>query len=120
MGEPVQGSDRHSARLDEEMARDPAVAEETADAELWDLPGRDGVVSDSEADPDRTDLRAAIASYVAGVSFPASGDDLTSAAESADAPPIVIERLAGLDRAARLASPSELWTALGLAPGRRG
>lgn len=117
MGEPIQGSDQHSPRLDEELARDPSSEDENPDKSLWDEPGRDGVVGDSETDRDRTDLRAEIGTYVADVPFPADRDDLISAA--ADAPAQVIDRLRDLEPHARFANTAELWVALGLGTGHR-
>src|SRR5688572_20503458 len=117
MGEPIQGSDQHSPRLDEELARDPSTEDENTDKNLWDEPGHDGVVGDSETDRDRTDLRAEIGTYIAGVPFPASSDDLISAATDAGASARVIDRLSGLEPDVRFANTAEVWVALGLGTG---
>jgi hypothetical protein len=73
MGQAFQGGDKHNPRLDEELAGDPVAGEETPDATLWDAPGHEGIVSDAETDPDRTDLRPRIGAYVSLASFPADG-----------------------------------------------
>jgi hypothetical protein len=64
MGESFQRGDRRSQRLDDELVRDPGDEEETPDAELWDRPGHDGIVTDADSDPDRVDLRSEIGQYV--------------------------------------------------------
>jgi Protein of unknown function (DUF2795) len=119
MGEPIQGSDQHSPRLDEELARDPSTEDENPDKSLWDEPGHDGVVGDTETDRDRTDLRAEIGTYIADVPFPASSDDLIRAATEADAPARVIDRLSNLEPDARFATTAELWVGLDLGTGHR-
>jgi hypothetical protein len=119
MSEPLQGSDRHNPRLDDDMGREPAAEDETADPRLWDSPGHDDVVTDTETDPDRTDLRSQIGKQVSLVGFPARAGTLVAAAEANDASDPVLEALEKLDPAARFADTSELWDALGLSPGRR-
>jgi len=119
MGEPIQGSDQHSRRLDEDLAHHPLVEDEIPDAELWDEPGHDNIVGDSEADQDRTDLRAQIASYLPPRAYPATGADLAGAAEAAGAPDAVLDQLRTLDPDGQLTSAEQLWDALGLSPGHR-
>ena len=119
MGEPIQGSDQHSPRLDDELAEHPRMLDEMADAQLWDEPEHDDIVTDSEADQDRTDLRAEIGKYSSLVAFPATGADLVGIAVRSDAADAVLDRLGGLDPDQRFASPADLWDALGLSPGRR-
>ena len=119
MGEPIQGSDQHSPRLDEELVREQPVEDETVETDLWDRPGRDGVVTESESDPDRTDLRAEIGTYVSRVRFPARGAELVAAAEAAGASDRVLSWLNDLNGAERYANAAEVWTALDLGSGRR-
>jgi hypothetical protein len=119
MGDPLQRGDQHSQRVDDELVRDPAEADESADVGLWDRPGRDGVVGDADSDPDRTDLRSEIGQYVSLVTFPAEARELVAVAERNDAPDAVSSQLRRLDPGTRLANPSELWTALDLASDRR-
>jgi hypothetical protein len=119
MGEPIQGSDQHSPRLDDELAERPRVLDETPDAQLWDEPEHDDVVTDSEADQDRTDLRAEIGKYASLAKFPATGADLVGMAVRNDADDAVLDRLGGLDPDQRFESPAALWDALGLSPGHR-
>jgi hypothetical protein len=120
MSEPVQSNDKHGSWLDDGMARHPADADETADAELWDTPGRDGVVSEDDNDPDRTSLRSEIGKYVSLVSFPATAKALADTAERHRAPDSVIARLRSLgDPATTFDSPRDVWQALGLAAPHR-
>ena len=119
MGEPIQGSDQHNRRLDEDLAHHPRVEDEIPDAELWDKPEHDNVIGDAETDPDRTDLRAEIAAYLPSRAYPASGADLAGAAEAAGAPDQVLDRLRALDPGSRVTGAEQLWDALGLSPGRR-
>jgi hypothetical protein len=119
MGEPIQGSDQHNRRLDEDLAHHPVVEDEVPDAELWDEPQHDSIVTDAETDQDRTDLRSEIATYIPSRSYPVTGADLVGAAEAANAPDRVLDRLRALDSDGRLADATELWDALGLGPGRR-
>jgi len=114
MGDPIQGRDRHSRRLDEELARDPADIAETPDAGLWDRPGHDGVITDAESDSDRTDLRSKIGQYVSLSTFPAEVRGLIAVAENNDAPDDVLAELRRLEPGTRLANTSELWDALDL------
>jgi hypothetical protein len=81
VGESFQGSDRHNRRLDDELVRDPGDEEEAPDAELWDAPGHDGIVTDPDRDPDRVDLRSEIGKYVSLVTFPAEVRALIAMAE---------------------------------------
>jgi Protein of unknown function (DUF2795) len=119
VGEPIQGREQYNRRLDDELARDPGDEEETPDPDLWDTPGHDGIVSDSESDPDRTDLRSAIGRYVSLVPFPAEAHALVAMAEKRDAPDEVLAELRRLDPHARFANTAELWGALGLGSGKR-
>lgn len=119
MGEPLQRGDQHSSRLDDELARHPTEADESVDVGLWDRPGRDGVVSESESDPDRTDLRSEIGQCVSLVTFPAEVRELVGVAERTDAPDDVLVQLRRLDPGRRLENTAELWTALDLASNRR-
>jgi Protein of unknown function (DUF2795) len=119
MGEPIQGGDRHSPRLDDEMARDPGAEEETPDVTLWDSPGHDGVVTDAESDPDRTDLRSKIGVYVSWVSYPADGQAVRATAESKGAPDDVLAELARLEPEAHFMNATELWDALDLGSDQR-
>lgn len=119
MGDPLQRGDRHSQRVDDELVRDPADADESADVGLWDRPGRDGVIGDFDTDPDRTDLRSAIGQYVSLVTFPTEAAELVALAERSDAPEEVSAELRRLDPGVRLANPTELWGALDLASDRR-
>src|SRR5690348_14536251 len=119
MDESVQGSDQHNRRLDDDLLREPAGDEETPDVGLWDEPGHDGVVSDFDGDPDRTDLRSEVARYVSRTMFPTQARTLITAAEQADAPDAVLTSLRGLDRDARFTDAQELWDALGLGSGPR-
>ena len=41
--------------MDDELARNPSDENETPDPELWDRPGRDGIVTDAESDPDHAE-----------------------------------------------------------------
>ena len=119
MGEPLQGGDQHSQRLDDELARHPVEADESTDVGLWDSPGRDGVVSDAESDPDRTDLRSEIGRYVSLATFPTDVRELVAVAERNDAPDDVLAELRRLDPSTRLANTAELWPTLDLASDRR-
>jgi hypothetical protein len=119
MAEPPRSGDKHSRRLDEKLARDPGDEAETTDVDLWDSPGRDGIVGEAETDPDRTDLRSAIGQYVSLVAFPADVRTLTATAESKDAPEDVLAELRTLDPDATFQNTAELWEALGLSSGQR-
>ena len=119
MGDPIQGGDRHPPRLDDELARDPGAIEESTDAKLWDLPGRDGIVADTDSDPDRTELRSEIGRYTSLVTFPTDGRTLRDSAEKNDAPGAVLSALGGLEPTERFASQTELWAVLGLGSGER-
>jgi len=119
MGEPLERGDQHSQRLDDNMARHPADAADSADVGLWDRPGRDGVIGDVDSDPDRTDLRSTIGQYVSLVTFPTDAGALAGAAERHNAPDEVSARLRRLDPRTRLENTSQLWDALDLASGRR-
>lgn len=119
MGEPIQGSDQHSPRVDDELADRPRVVDEMADAELWDEPEHDNVVTGSETDQDRTDLRAEIGKYTSLAAFPATGADLVGIAVRSDAADEVLDRLGGLDPDREFDSAADVWDALGLSPGHR-
>ena len=119
MDESIQGSDRHNRRLDDDLVREPAGEDETPDVELWDEPGHDGVVSDFDGDPDRTDLRSEIGQYLSLVTFPTKARTLIAAAEQADASDAVLGSLSGLEPDARFTDARELWDALGLGSGPR-
>jgi|tagenome__1003787_1003787.scaffolds.fasta_scaffold19051363_1 hypothetical protein len=119
MDESIQGSDQHNRRLDDDLVREPADEEESTDIGLWDEPGRDGVVSESDGDPDRADLRSEIGRYLSRDAFPMQAHALITAAEQADASDAVLDSLRGLDRDARFTDAQELWEALGLASGPR-
>ena len=119
MSEPPVSGDKHTPRLDEELERDPGDETETADPDLWDTPGHDGIVSDDESDPDRTDLRSAIGTYVSLVPFPAQAGHLLATAEEKDAPDEILERLRSLPSDATYANTAELWDALDLGSKRR-
>ncbi len=119
MGEPIQGGDQHNPRLDDELVRDPGAEEETPDAKLWDTPGHDGIVTDADSDPDRTDLRSKIGSYVSQVTFPADGRALIATAQSKGAPDDVLDALGRLEPGTRFTNATELWDALDLGSGHR-
>ncbi len=119
MSESPRSGDKHSQRMDDELVRDPSDLSETPDPELWDTPGRDGIVTDAESDPDRTDLRSTIGQYVSLVPFPATAAALVTLAEEKDAPDEVLAELRQLDPAARYANTAELWEALGLSSEHR-
>jgi hypothetical protein len=119
VSEPVQGGDQHNPRLDDDMVREPGAEEETPDVALWDSPGHDGVVGDTDTDPDRTDLRSRIGTYVSLVPFPTDGRTLVTAAEGQGAPDEVLAELRRLEPDGPLANVSELWEALDLGTGRR-
>ena len=70
MGLSPQSSDKHGQWLDDELARNPSDENETPDPEFWDTPGRDGIVTDAETDPDRTDLRSKLANTFRWSRFP--------------------------------------------------
>jgi len=114
-----QSSNKHAQWLDEALVRNPGDPAETADAELWDTPGRDGIVSEDAGDPDRTDLRSAIGRHVSLVSFPARGADLLQVARDGDAPDPALDELGRLDPDEIFDNPTELWDALGLGSHRR-
>jgi hypothetical protein len=101
------------------MLRDAGSEEETPDTELWDAPGHDGVISDAETDPDRTDLRSEIGWYVSLVAFPAATRSLIAAAEQRNASDAVLDQLRSLQPDRRFEHPGDVWEALGLSPGRR-
>jgi hypothetical protein len=119
MGLSPQSSDKHGQWLDDELARNPSDEDETPDPEFWDLPGRDGIVSDAETDPDRLDLRSKIGQYVSLVTFPAKVKDLIARAENKDAPDEVLAELRRLDPDTTYPNTAELWAALGLASAHR-
>jgi hypothetical protein len=119
MGQPIQGGDKHNPRLDEELAGDPGAEEETPDAKLWDAPGHEGIVSDAETDPDRTDLRSRIGAYVSLASFPADGATLIAMAQRRDAPDDVLAELGRLEPSRRFANATEVWQALDLESDQR-
>src|SRR4051794_2482183 len=103
MGEPLHRGDQHSQRLDDELARNPAEADESTDVGLWDSPGRDGLVGDADVDHDRTDLRSTIGQYVSLATFPTEVRTLVALAERNDAPDEVVTELRQLDPGTRLA-----------------
>jgi hypothetical protein len=119
MGEPIQGSDQHNRRLDEDLAHHPVVDDEIPDAERWDEPEHDNVVTDAETDQDRTDLRSEIATHLPSRLYPATGADLLRAAQAADASDRVLDRLGALDADRPIANAAQLWDALDLSPGHR-
>jgi hypothetical protein len=119
MGEPIQGGSQHNPRLDDELVRDPGAEEETSDARLWDTPGHDGIVTEADSDPDRSDLRSEIGSYVSLVAFPADGRTLIATARSKGAPEFVMDALGRLEPGARFTNATELWDALDLGSGHR-
>jgi Protein of unknown function (DUF2795) len=114
----TQGSDRHSQWLDDALARDPGVEEETPEAQLWDMPWHDGVVEDADSDLDRVDLRSEIGRYVSLVPFPTDAKTLIAGVERMGAPDNVLEELRAIDPGERFANPAELWAALGLSSHR--
>jgi hypothetical protein len=115
----MQGGGQEPRRLADELLRDPGSPEETVDTELWDAPGHDGVVSDAETDPDRTDLRSEIGWYVSRVTFPAGTRSLIATAERHNASDEVLAQLRSLGTDERFEHPGDVWEALGLSPGRR-
>ncbi|HEY2949636.1 MAG TPA: DUF2795 domain-containing protein [Micromonosporaceae bacterium] len=119
MGQSIQGGDQHNPRLDDELVHDPGADEETPDAKLWDTPGHDGVVTDAESDPDRTDLRSKIGLYVSLVAFPTDGDALVAMARTKDAPDEVLVELSRLEPGTRFTNATEVWEALGLSSDHR-
>ncbi|HEY3010358.1 MAG TPA: DUF2795 domain-containing protein [Micromonosporaceae bacterium] len=119
MGQSIQGGDQHNPRLDDELAHDPGAEEETPDTKLWDTPGHDGVVTDAETDPDRTDLRSKIGLYVSLVVFPTNGGALIAMAQRKDAPDEVLAELSRLEAGTRFSNPTEVWEALGLSSDER-
>ncbi len=119
MDESMQSSDQHNRRLDDDMVREPADEEETPDVGLWDEAGHDGVVSDFDGDPDRTDLRSEIGQYLSLTTFPTQARALIAAAERANASDAVLVSLRGLERDARFTDAQQLWDALGLGSGPR-
>jgi len=119
MGQSIQGGDQHNPRLDDELAHDPSVEEETPDAKLWDEPGHDGIVTDSDSDPDRADLRSKIGSYVSLVAFPTDAGELTAMARSRGAPDYVVAELDKLEAGRQFTRATEVWHALGLDSNRR-
>lgn len=114
MGLSPQSSDKHGQWLDDELARNPGDVDETPEADLWDSPGHDGIVSTDSGDPDRTDLRSTIGAYVSLVGFPATVEDLIASAEAADAPGEVVNELRKLAPARTFPNAAALWDALGL------
>lgn len=88
--------------------------EDDLDRRSWDTPGRDGVVTGDETDPDRRELRARIGEHVSLATFPATTEDLTETAVRSDAPDEVMESLGLLERGRTFANTRELWQALGL------
>jgi hypothetical protein len=119
MGLSPQSSDKHGHWLDDELARNPSDENETPDPELWDTPGHDGIVTDAETDPDRTDLRSKIGQYVSLVTFPAKVKDLIAMAADKDAPDEVLTELRRLDPGTTYPNTAELWAALGLSSEHR-
>jgi len=119
MAESIQGGGQEARRLADALRRDAGSVEETPDTELWDSPGHDGVISDTETDPDRTDLRSEIGWYVSLVGFPAGTRSLIAAAEQRNASDAVLDQLRSLKPDRQFAYPGEVWDALGLSPGRR-
>ncbi len=115
----MQGGDRHSPWLDDALTRVRPVEEETTDTRLWDAPGHDGVVTDSDSDPDRAQLRSDIGLYVSLVHFPVDARTLVSIAEKKDAPDHVLDELRSLDEDERFADATELWAELGLGSNKR-
>ena len=119
MGESIQGGGQYARRLADERLREPGSEEETPVTELWDAPGHDGLVTDAETDPDRTDLRSEIGRYVSLATFPAGTRALIATAERQNASDAVLAQLRTLDPDARFQRPGDVWVALGLSPGRR-
>jgi hypothetical protein len=119
MGEPIQGNAKHNPRLDDALAGHPDVEEETVDAEFWDQPAHDGVVTSAETDVDRRDLRSEIGTFVSTMTFPVDAQHLIAAAETRDAPDRVLERLRRLDPRTSFRTPVDLWDALDLGSGGR-
>ena len=119
MAESVQSGGQEPRRLADELLRDAGSEEETPDTALWDAPGHDGLITDSETDPDRTDLRSEIGRYVSLVAFPAGTRALIATAERQNASDAVLAELRSLEPDDRFEQPGDLWDALGLSPGRR-
>jgi len=108
MDESIPGSGQHNRRLDDDLVRDPAGEDETPDIGLWNEPGHDGVVSDFDGDPDRTDLRSEIGQYLSRATVPTQARTLIAAAERANASAAVLVSLKGLERDARFTDAQQL------------
>src|SRR5258705_13265746 len=119
MEESPQSSDKHGQWLDDKLQRDPSDEELILDPQLWDTPGRDGIVGRDETDPDRLDLRSEIGQYVSLAKFPATVRDLIATAESEGAPDEALAELRQLDPGARYDNTQDLWAALDLRSERR-
>jgi len=119
MAESIQGGGQEPRRLADELLREAGSEEETPDIGLWDMPGHDGLITDAETDPDRTDLRSEIGWYVSLATFPAGTRSLIATAERHNASDTVLAQLRGLEPDDRFENPGEVWDALGLSPGRR-
>jgi len=126
-------SSKHSPHVDEQMAREThgltqgggagARSEEWLEAEPpadgepepgWAPEGGIDLNEGGETDADRRDWRARIGSYLHKSVFPASQDDLVSAAERDNAPEDVLTALRRLPADGQYANARELWGALGL------
>ncbi|MEV4417237.1 DUF2795 domain-containing protein [Catellatospora sp. NPDC049609] len=88
--------------------------EDDLDRRAWDTPGRDGVVTDDERDPDRRELRARIGEHVSLATFPATTEELIEVAQRNGAPDEVMETLGTLEEGQTFPNSRELWLALGL------
>jgi hypothetical protein len=88
--------------------------EDDLDPRSWDTPGRSGVATGDERDPDRRELRARIGEHVSLASFPATTEELTAVAQRSDAPDEVLERLGTLRHGQTFRNSRELWLALKL------
>jgi Protein of unknown function (DUF2795) len=73
-----------------------------------------GATGDTDADPDRRELRAEIGKYVSLASFPTTAGELADGARSAGASEPVLNALVRLAPDTRMENARDLWIALDL------
>jgi hypothetical protein len=76
-------------------------------------------VGDTDADPDRRELRAEIGKYVSLHPFPTTAGELADAVAAAGAPQAVTQALVSVPADSRLENTRDLWLALGLEANER-
>jgi hypothetical protein len=107
-------SDKHSPRLDDEMAHE--VASMTNGASAEESRAREDRVHEEPTEDDvqtGLDRRAELARHITAAAWPAARDDLVETARLERAPQEILESLRRLPAQARFDNVQEVWSALG-------